>query len=263
MTTTRIQRLSVTPIKGLGLHHPDRLCLTSHGAEGDREFFLAAEDDSLLSLTRTGAWAHLRAEYSSEQRELALFDGDRELCRAPAEPDVRTRVDFYGSRWVAADRVPGPWDELLSDLARRPVRLVRGAEPGAGIDVAPVTVLGSASVAELAARLQNPVDPRRFRMTLDVETSRPHEEDEWSGAVLAGDDVRLRMLGPVPRCAAVTRHPDEGDRDLPVVRAIKAYRGLQDTGSGTGVCFGVYAEVLDPGTVRVGELLTVEATDPA
>src|SRR4051812_17451669 len=81
MTTTRIQRLSVTPIKGLGLHYPDRLRLAGHGAEGDREFFLATEDDSLLSLTRTGAWAHLRAEYSPEHRELALFDADRELCR--------------------------------------------------------------------------------------------------------------------------------------------------------------------------------------
>jgi uncharacterized protein len=95
-------------------------------------------------------------------------------------------------------------------------------------------------------------------MTLDVETSRPHEEDEWSGAVLAGDDVRLRMGGPVPRCAAVTRHLDRGARDLPVVRAIKAYRGVQDTGSGKGVCFGVYAEVIDAGTVRIGEVLTLE-----
>jgi MOSC domain-containing protein len=260
MTTTRIQRLSVTPIKGLGLHHPDRLSLASHGAEGDREFFLAAEDDSLLSLTRTGAWAHLRAEYSSERRELALFDGDRELCRAPAEPDAHTRVDFYGSRWVPADRVPGPWDELLSELARKQVRLLRGAQPGAGIDTAPVTVLGGASVAGLAERLDSPVDPRRFRMTLDLETSRAHEEDQWSGAVLAGDDVRLRILGPVPRCAAVTRHPDEGNRDLPVVRAIKAYRGLQDTVSGKGVCFGMYAEVIHAGTVRVGEVLTLEPT---
>jgi uncharacterized protein len=249
----------MTPIKGLGLHHPDRLRLARHGAEGDREFFLATEDGALLSLTRTGAWAGLRAEYSTEEdSELALFDGDRELCRAPARPEARTRVDFYGSRSTAADRVPGPWDELLSDLAKKPVRLVRAAEPGAGIDIAPVTVLGGASVAGLAERLGSPVDSRRFRMTLEVETSHPHEEDEWSGAVLAGDEVRLKVLGPVPRCAAVTRQPDHGNRDLPVVSAIKAYRGLQETSSGTGVCFGVYADVLDPGTVRVDELLTVE-----
>ena len=36
----RVTRLSVTPVKGLALHHPDEIVLLRTGAVGDREFFV-------------------------------------------------------------------------------------------------------------------------------------------------------------------------------------------------------------------------------
>ena len=66
----------------------------------------------------------------------------------------------------------------------------------------------------------------------------------------------LLLVGsPVPRCASITRHPDRGDRDLPLVREIKGYRGMPDLGPGPGVPSGVYAQVLREETLRAGELL--------
>ena len=76
------------------------------------------------------------------------------------------------------------------------------------------------------------------------------------GAVEVGT-ARLRVGGSVPRCAAVTRNPEGGERDKPVVNAIKAYRGVQATGFGQGVPFGVYADVVQNGVVRVGDELRV------
>ena len=66
--------------------------------------------------------------------------------------------------------------------------------------------------------------------------------------------VSLRAPRTVFPSAAITRHPDQGDRDLPLVRAIRDYRGLTDTELGPGkVVFGVYARVVTPGTLRAGE----------
>jgi uncharacterized protein len=58
----------------------------------------------------------------------------------------------------------------------------------------------------------------------------------------------LRVSGPVPRCAATTRHPDLGDADLKTLHLLKTARD--------SILFGVYAEVVTPGTIRVGDPLS-------
>jgi len=54
----------------------------------------------------------------------------------------------------------------------------------------------------------------------------------------------------VARCATTTRDPSTGVRDFDALRAIEAYRGRRD---GHDIDFGVYARVLEPGRVRVGD----------
>jgi uncharacterized protein YcbX len=73
----------------------------------------------------------------------------------------------------------------------------------------------------------------------------PHAEDAW-GDVRIGDAV-ISVRGPVPRCAATTRHPDRGDADLKTLHLLKAARD--------NTLFGVYAEVVTPGTIRIGDPL--------
>jgi hypothetical protein len=164
-------------------------------------------------------------------------------------------ADFYGFKSVRGRIVDGPWTALLSERAGQPVRLVKADSPGGGIDIGTVTVLGSASVDRLAAEAGEPVDPRRFRMLIGLRTDEPHVEDSWRGRRLVGEQVELRIGDPVARCAAITRHPDRGDRDQTLVRQIKGYRGLCELSRGPGVPFGVYADVVRPGRLAAGELL--------
>jgi len=253
----RVELLTITPIKGTALHHPDAVELRETGAVGDREFFIIDEEDRLISLTRTGAFVSLRAELDDE---LVLWEGEEAVCRGPVHPGDPVWADFYGFKHVRARVVDGPWTELLSERAGRPVRLVRANGHGGGIDIGPVTVLGSASVAHLAAQAGRPVDQRRFRMLIGLSTDEPHVEDTWRGMRLIGEQVELRVGDPVARCATITRHPDHGDRDQPLVRAIRDYRGLRDLPRGPGVPFGVYAHVVRPGRLATGELLTLSAT---
>jgi uncharacterized protein YcbX len=58
------------------------------------------------------------------------------------------------------------------------------------------------------------------------------------------------MGGQIPRCAVTTYDPDSGVRDFGTLHAIKRLRGENGAGK---LPFGVYAEVVEPGTVRVGD----------
>ena len=72
----------------------------------------------------------------------------------------------------------GPWSDALSRYAGCRVRLLR-ADRGDGFDLAPVTIVASASVARLGRESGCAVDHRRFRMLFTVDGCEPHEEDTW------------------------------------------------------------------------------------
>jgi uncharacterized protein YcbX len=59
------------------------------------------------------------------------------------------------------------------------------------------------------------------------------------------------LLGgrPTPRCAVPSASPDNGVRDRDVLRELLEKRGPV----GGEPCLGVYAELLEPGVVRVGD----------
>jgi uncharacterized protein YcbX len=60
----------------------------------------------------------------------------------------------------------------------------------------------------------------------------------------------LLLVGePTPRCAVPSASPDSGVRDRDVLRELVERRGRV----GGEACLGVYAEVLEPGRVRVGD----------
>ena len=87
-------------------------------------------------------------------------------------------------------------------------------------------------------------------MLLEIEGCAPHEEDTWRGRHVRLGEAVLEIGGPVPRCATTTRDPSTGERDLDTLREIAAYRGKRD---GKEIDFGVYAQVVRPGRVRVGD----------
>ena len=168
------------------------------------------------------------------------------------------RVRRSDGREIRGDVVEGPWTAFVEGVAEQSLRLIKAGLPGAASDAAGVTLLGDASVRALERESgTDHIDARRFRMLIELATDREHVEDEWDGALAAVGAAEIRIGGPVPRCAATTRDPERGNRDLPTVRAITAYRGLVDTFFGPGAPFGVYADVVTPGRVRLGDSLTL------
>ena len=260
----RVTRLSTTPVKGLALHHPDAILLLRTGAAGDREFFVIDGRDRLISLWKTGRLVRFRAAHDPGSGRITLSSADGQACGGPAGVGAPVTARSYGGRKVSGTVVEGPWNAMLSEAAGEPVRLVRVSDPGAGHDEYPVTLLGEESVAELARQSgARSVDARRFRMLIGFSGLSAHVEDGWPGQTIEIGEARVRVCSPVPRCVATTRDPDRGARDLPTLRMIKSYRGVQVNESGRGVNFGVYADVVAEGVVRVGDPLRVAGAGPA
>ena len=251
-----ITRLSVTPVKGLALQHPDSIELTTQGVVGDRLFYLLDDAGKLQSCTRNAGLYGLSAAYDRQTRRLEVTRRDRVLLGGTIEPAMSVDTDMWGVRTITSDVVADPvWSAFFSDIVGQRVQLVQAR--GSAYDVQPVTLLGTASVAALARHAGLPeVDSRRFRMLIEFAGGRPHIEDSWNGKLLRAGDAVLRGGGPVQRCAATTRNPDSGSVDLKTLRLIMGYRGRQDSVFGPGANFGVYGDVVEPGTISVGDSLT-------
>ena len=126
------------------------------------------------------------------------------------------------------------------------MRLVKADVPAGGVDIEPLTLVSSESVAELACRAGvAPLDGRRFRMLLEIEGCRPARGGHLGGPARRGSARPWSSIGgPVARCATTTRDPSTGQRDFDTLREIAAYRGKRD---GKKIDFGVYAHVVRPG----------------
>ena len=246
-------RLNVAPVKSLGLLHPDELFLGETGALDDRRFFLVDEQDRMFRGAYFGPLVRIRPRYDRGADTLTLSFPDGGEVAAPVERGEPITATFFGKRPVAGTLVEGPWSEALSAYAPKPLRVVEADEPGAGTDSAvPVSIVSRESVAELARRggSAGELDARRFRMLIEIEGCRAHEEDEWASRSVRIGEAVVRVGREVGRCANTTYDPETGERDFDTLRAIKDYRGQREDGE---ICFGVYAEVEQPGRVAVGD----------
>ncbi len=254
-----VSRLSTTPVRSFALEHPESIELGPHGVEDDRRYSLhTAEDGRLFDAVKYGPLVQLRArldrENGSERLSMELPSGEVVANEVTLEEPIQ--VELYGRRFTARP-VIGPWAAAVSAWAGRPLRLYRSERLAHEQDRYPVSIVSEASVEELARQGNGgaPVDSRRFRMLIEVAgATSPHQEDEWLGHEVRIGEVVVRVTKPDSRCVITTQDPDTGARDFPTLHVIHQYRGLRD---GSNLDFGVYADVIRPGRVSLGDQLYV------
>ena len=237
-----VARISVTPVKGFRLGHPEAVDLTEHGAAEDRLFSLVWAEGGRVRSSLNAWHATVEARYDDGLLAMRFEDGTTVEGDGDALGEELT-IDF-GERQVPVRVVDGPWTEPLSRLAGKPVRLVRGAHPNVGKD-APVSLVSDGSIARLEREAGRKLDPRRFRMLFELTGCAEHEEDEWRARSVRVGEAIVRVESPVVRCAVTTRDPATGERDFDTLWLLERYRGE--------VVFGMLADVERPGHVRVGD----------
>jgi uncharacterized protein len=123
---------------------------------------------------------------------------------------------------------------------------------GTFFDLAVVHLLTTATIERLRELYPDGrFEVRRFRPNLVVSTgpeARGFVENDWIDRTIAiGDEVRLRITGPCPRCVMITLPQGDLPRDPGILRTAAQHNQAN---------VGVYADVIAGGTIRRGDPVT-------
>lgn len=223
----RVAELWRYPVKSMLGERCESVCIEPRGVQGDRLF-----------ATRDGQGKLGSGKHTRRFRRIDGLFGFRAHCRADV-PLIR----FPDGREM--DGNDPSIHEALSDALGLPVTLAREAEIP-HFDSAPVHLLTTASLAWLRAALPEAgIDARRFRPNLVIEVpgSEPVEQS-WIGKRLRVGGVELQVCDTTERCGMVAFAQGELPKAPEVLRHITRHAELR---------FGVYAQVLVPGNVRLAD----------
>lgn len=217
------------PVKSMLGEEHEHLVIDERGVAGDRLWALRHEDGKLGSGKSTRRFRHTPGmlEYSA-----AYEDGD----------PVVTTPDGERLR---------PGDPRVAELFGAGVELAREGEVNHQ-DAGAVSLVGTASLHALGELLgdADPVDVRRLRKNIVVETDEPWIEEDWVGREIAFDGgPRLRVVERIERCVMTTQAQRGLPADHRILKTLTATRGM---------CIGVYADVVTPGTLALGAEVTVQ-----
>lgn len=240
--SARVARINVTPVKSLRLQHPDEVLLGPDGALEDRRFLLVDDGGRLYNGKRDTTLVRSSAAWDPRERRLAVTLPDGSLVDAAVDHNGPAAVEVYG-RLVRGRKVVGPWADALSDLVGRSLTLVERDDGAWATDSRPATLVSRASVGLIDG------DGRRFRMLFELDGLEALAEEAWGSRRIRLGGATLLVGVPTPRCAVPSASPDTGVRDRDVLRELIENRGPVDGEP----CLGVYAEVVEPGVVRVGD----------
>ena len=245
-----IARISTTPIKGTALSHPEEVALSPNGVEHNRRFHLIDDTGHLVNGKQCGSLVALQCSYDGATLTVG-FPGGATVSETVTLSGERVQTNFYGRRSVSGALVGGGFAEAISDHAGRDLRLVRVDAAEFGVDVAPVTLISTATLDHLRSTVQAPQEywADRFRMLFELDGLPPYEEESWAGLEVRVGDVVLAVQRLVPRCVVTKQNPRTGERDFNVLDALQQERN--------GLLLGMYATVVHPGTVRCGEAVAV------
>ncbi|MFS0896795.1 MOSC domain-containing protein [Mycolicibacterium litorale] len=252
------------PVKSMLGETVTALAVGSGGAEGDRRLALIDQQTGrVASAKQARLWRNLL-------KCSASTDGDRVRVRLPDGTTVATDDDRF--------------DEVLSELVSRPVRLTDHRPPGATVeradpeqvlqhgldaevdapllelaegtpgesfvDLAPLHVITTATLERIGT------EAARYRPNIVIATPPgypPYTENEWTNRILTVGTVQLRGMGPTPRCVIPTLEHGDLDRDAHALRGPAAENLVESFGLGRLPCAGAYLEVVAEGTTHVGD----------
>jgi uncharacterized protein YcbX len=153
-----------------------------------------------------------------------------------AAPDQERLIAWLGPIWP--EDAPAP-----AAVVRAP------GQPLTDESVPYVSLIGTASLADLSARAGAPLSQRRFRANLWVEGWAPLAEFDLIGREIRVGAARLRPVARIGRCRATDANPETGTRDIDMLPLLERSYGHTD--------LGVFCTVIEGGPVARGDRVEV------
>ena len=270
------------PVKSMMGEELNAAEVGERGMLGDRAYALVdSSDGRVASAKNPRKWPHMfefRAAFVDPPRlgaemppvRITLPDGTaitsdhpgvhESLSRA-LEREVKLEAAERGQREVVESSFPNPWapraEEYWPDmegLEHRDTVTDFDLPEGTFFDCAVVHVLTTATLDRLRELYpQGRFEVRRFRPNVVVDTSNGvtgFVEDAWIGrTVHIGEEVRLGITGPCPRCVMTTLAQGDLPKDSGILRTAARHNDVN---------VGVYASVMRGGHVRRGDAIRLE-----
>ena len=280
------------PVKSMLGEQLQEVLVTEHGVLGDRAYALIDQDTGkVVSAKSVKLYPDLfqcsaafvespRLGESMPAVQISLPDGTqvrsdatdvdavlsaffkRNVRLAQVAPDDYT-IDQYHPDVEGAD--PGGnrdkvVDQPLGSALFAAIGMPSPIPVGSFLDAFPLSVLTTSTLAQLN-ELQpgSQFDARRFRMNVIVDSGQAgFIENAWVGRQLVlGDAVQVHVAMPDIRCVMTTLAQDDLPKDTDVLRALVRHNRLQVGELGQFPCAGVYAVVVQQGTVRLGDCVAL------
>lgn len=254
------------PVKSLQGVRVDSLEVERHGVRGDRNWALFdLESGRVLSAKRIGrlfdAWV--------EDGAIVLPDGTILALEECVNGGVCDEISAWLGRPVRVCSV-----DDIAELGDGHLTYQMTFDPpnddseyydipmpeGSFVDLAPLHLLATATLDGCAAaHPELNWDVRRFRPNLLIEVAGDmFLESGWQGRPLRiGSDLVIEVSQGTVRCAMPLRHqPALGDGHPELVSQPALYQAMVDLRPEMPNHLGVYANVLEPGVVHVGDRLS-------
>ncbi len=276
MPTLTIASLFRYPVKSMAGETLEQADLTPTGLYGDRAYALVDTETGKVgtakSVRRFGDLLKASAAFTTQLQPgqslphvtISLPSGQSINGAQPAEISAA----FGETVSLLATAPPGLLLEFPagtlggqhSELTESPIS--SAAPPGTFFDLASVLILTTSSLRALeAAYPQGQFDLKRFRPNLVIDTGDQPGfiENSWIGRILSiGPSAQLRIMMPCPRCVMTTLPHADLPLDPGILRTIAQLNKINLGEYGDLPCFGVYAEVLQPGPIYCGDAIELQ-----
>jgi uncharacterized protein YcbX len=259
------------PVKSMMGEELNATEVTARGLVGDRRFAVVDTSTGKVAGAKNprkwGNFFDYRAAYveppragSSAVVRLTLPDGTIVMSDQPDLPQILSKalgrdVSFAEAPHngeSSAARAEEYWPDM-DGLDHRDTVTDWELPAGTFFDLATVHLLTIATIDRLRELYpQGRFEVRRFRPNIVVATppeAKGFVENDWVGHTIAiGDEVRLRVTDPCPRCVMTTLAQGDLPKDPGILRTAAQHNQAN---------VGVYAEVIAGGTIRRGDAVTL------
>ena len=260
------------PVKSMLGEELNSSYVTERGLVGDRAYALIDEETGrVASAKNPRKWEKLfdfRSVFMDPPQvaedippiRITLPNGTQTFSDQDKDIDYTlSKALGRGVRLMKANLDKPSYEEYWPDiegLAQREKVTDEAMPPRTFFDIAVIHILTTSTINRLRELYpEGRFEVRRFRPNIVIESTASEKNDfienSWIGKkITIGEDIVLRITGPCTRCVMITLPQGDLPRDLGILRTVARYNQVN---------VGVYASVLQGGTIHRGDLVRLEA----